>query len=60
MWEYLKTKDAMEFQLAQLRRNLGDGSRVVQDAKRDLALQNLRIEAYAREYRRNFIATTRP
>jgi capsular exopolysaccharide synthesis family protein len=55
MREYLRTKDAMEFRLAQLRRNLGDASRVVQDAKSDIAIQQQRIDAYATEYRKNFV-----
>lgn len=55
MREFLRTRDAMEFRLAQLKRNLGDAARVVQDAKADLALQNQRIESYATEYRKNFV-----
>ena len=55
MHEYLKTKDALEFRVAQLQLHAGDGNRVVQDAKADLALQVQRIDQYAAEYRRHFV-----
>jgi Mrp family chromosome partitioning ATPase/uncharacterized protein involved in exopolysaccharide biosynthesis len=55
MREYLKTRDAMEFNLARLKRNLGTNNRTVMDATADLELQKQRIETYAAEFRKQFI-----
>jgi Mrp family chromosome partitioning ATPase/uncharacterized protein involved in exopolysaccharide biosynthesis len=55
MREYLKTRDAMEFNLARLKRNLGLQNRTVQDAQADLELQKQRIETYAAEFRKQFM-----
>ncbi len=55
MREYLKTRDAMAFNLARLARNVGANNRYYIDAKADLDLQNERIEQYAANFRQQFI-----
>jgi polysaccharide export outer membrane protein len=50
MREMLRTVDAMEFNLSRLRRSMGDNSRVVVDARRDVELQRRRIGVYVDEY----------
>ncbi|HYO11380.1 MAG TPA: AAA family ATPase [Tepidisphaeraceae bacterium] len=54
MREYLRTREVMEFNLTRTRRNLGDASRIVQDMRADLALQQQRIDTYAAAYRKQF------
>jgi beta-lactamase regulating signal transducer with metallopeptidase domain/protein involved in polysaccharide export with SLBB domain len=59
MREYLKTRDAMDFNLARLARNVGPQNRAYLDAKADLDLQNRRIDDYAKQWR-STMATTQP
>ena len=55
MREYVKTRDALEFRLAQLSRHFGDGNRNVIDTKADLDFQKQRIDQYAAEFRKHFV-----
>ncbi len=55
MREYLKTKDVLEFRLAQFRLHAGESNRQVQDAKAELDLQVQRIDQYATQYRKQFV-----
>jgi hypothetical protein len=55
MREYLRTRDAMEFNLAKLRGSMGPASRTVRDAEIDLELQNKRIDTYARHWLKIFV-----
>ena len=58
MRQYLQTKEAMEFNLARTRRNLGENNRVVKDMIADLELQQQRIDSYADAYRKQFYGGT--
>ena len=54
MREYIKTLEAMEFNLQRLARNVGPKSRIYADAAADVELQKQRINVYAESFRRSF------
>ncbi|MEA2710774.1 MAG: polysaccharide biosynthesis transport protein [Phycisphaerales bacterium] len=54
MREYIKTLEAMEFNLQRLARNVGPKSRIYADAAADVELQKQRINTYAESFRKNF------
>ncbi len=57
MREYLKTRDAMAFNLARLARSVGSQNRTYLDATADLQMQNRRIDDYAQQWRSRMAAT---
>ena len=55
MCQYVAQKEQIELNIERTKRNLGPGSRIVQDMMFELALQQKRIDTYADAYRKRFV-----
>jgi capsular exopolysaccharide synthesis family protein len=55
MKEYLRLLDQYQMRFEQLKRNLGPGTRIYQDAADDIRIQQQRINAYADSFRKQFV-----